>query len=321
MFFFQMIIVDAGSRYGLHPTLNSLLRIASIHLFEADKTEAKRLEKKYKSFKNIHIFEYGLGESESELTLNIKEHPALSTTKNVNDELFDSSERKQQQISVASEVINIKRLDSILTESPDYFKLDIEGMELDALIGAGDLIHSTTGIRCEVQLQAVHQGCSTFSEIDRWLQDKNFELISLDNLLAGRLRNSFSSSLEDGKLLSCDAVWINKNYQNQDISLNQLLMSSIWFFCNGMGSEAITLLLKYMSNNGREFNDKAKEDKNFGQLAKILNLMLLEHCLKSSLLNQEMGSKLNALYSYLFEKEIPPQHLIRYEIELISSNC
>lgn len=314
----QMIIVDAGSRYGLHPTLNSLLSLSTTYLFEPDKNEAERLKAKYSDVKTINIYDCGLGACESQLVLNIKEHPALSTTRDVNKELFDLSQRKQQQVSVAKELIAIRRLDSILTKCPDFFKLDIEGMELDALKGAGELIHGTTGIRCEVQLQAVHQGCSTFSEIDRWLDDKNFELISLDNLLAGRLTNQFSSNFEDGKLLSCDAIWINKNYKNPNISIRQLLISCIWLFCNGIGSESISLLNNYIDINGsKTFEENLSLHDEEKLMARMVQIMFLEHLLKSSLTNKNMHKETSGLYKSLFNDELPPQHLIRYKIESI----
>ena len=53
-------IVDAGARYGIHPNFEELREIADFHLFEVDKDECLRLKKKYKSRKNIKVYNQGL---------------------------------------------------------------------------------------------------------------------------------------------------------------------------------------------------------------------------------------------------------------------
>ena len=314
-----MIIIDAGSRYGLHPTFDSLSNFAEIYLFEPDAEEATRLKSKYAKYKNFKVKGYGLGSSSKEMTLNIKGHPALSTTCELNASLFDQSNRKYQQQSIARQSIEIKRLDQVVDGQPDFYKLDIEGMELEALIGAGDLIHGMAGIRCEVQLQQVHKGCSTFSEIDQWLNKLDFELISIDNLSAGRLKNRFASAENDGKLLSCDAVWMHKSNTSNRISFKKKIIFVLWQFINGLGSEALEGLYKLTTTQSvSEAVLGNRQDKEVCNLLLSTKKHILGQVLSLAATNANVTSDINQIYKKLFQTTLPETHLIRYEIESIA---
>ncbi len=41
------VVIDAGARYGLHPTWSDLRGLVEFHLFEMDDVESGRLEQRY----------------------------------------------------------------------------------------------------------------------------------------------------------------------------------------------------------------------------------------------------------------------------------
>ena len=154
--------------------------------------------------------------SAQNLTPKYIEHAALSTFLPVPANKFKGTAREAQYRELSKSEVALVRLDSVCKMTPRFIKLDIEGMELDALIGLGGLISDVAGIRCECQLRQVFDDnkAALFFEVDSWLNNKGFDLISIDDTAIGRRTNLFSVDNNDGVLTSIDAVWINKKQLN-----------------------------------------------------------------------------------------------------------
>lgn len=58
----------------------------------------------------------------------------------------------------------------------DFLWLDLQGMELAALKGCGDLLSTVSAIHCEVQNFALYEGSPIYPEIRRWLQSRGFKI-------------------------------------------------------------------------------------------------------------------------------------------------
>ena len=131
-----MIGIDGGARYGVHRSLDILRYFGEVHLFEPDIDEYNRLVQKYISSPNIIVSAHGLSARNSRSKLNIVEHAALSTFLPVPANKFKGAREAQCRELSKSEVALV-RLDSVWQMTPRFIKLDIEGMELDALIAGG----------------------------------------------------------------------------------------------------------------------------------------------------------------------------------------
>jgi len=76
--------------------------------------------------------------------------------------------------------INVKteRLDRCVSgKNFDFINLDIQGAELQALIGLGDLITQVKWIYLEINKKQVYENCSTASELDTFLGKNGFRRI------------------------------------------------------------------------------------------------------------------------------------------------
>lgn len=56
----------------------------------------------------------------------------------------------------------------------DFLWLDLQGMELAALKGCGDLLSTVSAIHCEVQTLELYEAAPLYPELCRWLQLKGF---------------------------------------------------------------------------------------------------------------------------------------------------
>ena len=131
--FFQLtdkeIVVDGGAYIG--DTLDEYLRIhqkfLQYHAFEPSIHNFLELSK-YKNSNDLYIYNKGLGLSNK--TLLFHDGVESSTTSSFVSSSFNSNNLHEVQIV---------RLDDVLSKVT-FIKLDIEGAELDALIGSANLI-------------------------------------------------------------------------------------------------------------------------------------------------------------------------------------
>lgn len=77
------------------------------------------------------------------------------------------------------------RLDDLLTssEAPDFCNIDIQGAELAALRGFGELLEYVTVIYAEVNRKYLYEGCALVWEIDDFLQTFGFRRVTTRWLL------------------------------------------------------------------------------------------------------------------------------------------
>jgi hypothetical protein len=61
----ECVVIDAGARYGLHPTRPSLERIAEFDLFEMDQVAADRLSGVYSDRSNVRAYATALYEADA----------------------------------------------------------------------------------------------------------------------------------------------------------------------------------------------------------------------------------------------------------------
>src|ERR1700744_4816533 len=131
----KCVVVDAGARYGLHPTWQPLERVAEFHLFEMDEGEASRLSRKYSGHSNNKIYPTALYERDTELTFNVSEHHALNSVFDANSTLLKANEYMVQEFAhTAERTVQARSLDSIFgNEEVHFLKLDVEGAEHSVL--------------------------------------------------------------------------------------------------------------------------------------------------------------------------------------------
>ncbi len=104
-----------------------------------------------------------------------------------------------------SEVINVfsKRMDTLLLENNinindyDFLNIDIQGAELLALKGFGNLLNNIKYIYTEVNTNSLYKDCALIDEIDNYLSDFGFERVEIS-----------MTEFEWG-----DALYINNNKQ------------------------------------------------------------------------------------------------------------
>lgn len=193
------VIVDGGANRG--NIINIFLRQyaePTIYAFEPIPAFAQALQEKYADKEKVHIFQKALGSEPSTVAFNILNAQNSSS-------IFSPGEWNHKyhgdRMAVA-EVANVElvRLDQALpVDAVDILKLDLQGYELQALKGAGQLLERVKVIVTEVEFVPLYENQPLFGDIDVFLRQAGFRLLNLYDLYTH----------PDGQLTSGDAVYLN----------------------------------------------------------------------------------------------------------------
>lgn len=201
------MIVDGGANQGkVIDIFLSLYKNPKIIAFEPIPSLATYLQNRYQTLQCFEIVPCALGDANRLVEFNV--------TRN----LVSSSRLKPAEIKKKYHGLNVKvedviqvdmnRLDKHLphVESIDVLKLDIQGGELDALVGCGQLLGRIKLIYVEVEFVSLYEGQPLFSDIDTFLREHGFKLYNLYDLWTHA----------DGQLTSGDAIYLNSKYFRND---------------------------------------------------------------------------------------------------------
>jgi FkbM family methyltransferase len=262
----KCVVVDAGARYGLHPSWLELRGIAEFHLFEMDVEEAQRLAQKYKNDKLIIVHATALFSSDTKLSFHVSEHRALNSVFQANEKLLRSNDYMLRDFVIKDkDATSARALDSLFAGREVHFlKLDVEGAEYELLKGARSQLHTNVlGVRSEVLFAPVYQGAPLFGELHRMMLDNGFELLNLDYSGAGNKGGRFTLPGRYGKLLSTDAVWVVGNDRlfaaNGDQLMEDVVRLALFEMLNGATDLAIDTLLRAVTEEGVSF-DSCRDD-------------------------------------------------------------
>ena len=124
------VYVDAGV-HTVHTIVDFIFytkgKYKKIHAFEPDSLSFARLCKELKNLKNVALYDCGIGSSNQEVLFKSQGIGGSKVIKNANH-------------TSGTTKINIVSLDTFLEDAPTFIKMDIEGLEYDALLGASEII-------------------------------------------------------------------------------------------------------------------------------------------------------------------------------------
>ena len=311
------VVIDAGARYGLHPSWAELQGLADFHLFEMDIDEAHRLERKYLSDSRVKVYPIALYGSDMVLTYHVNQHQGLNSIFQQNHALLQKNEYKLREFEGIGERKTAARsIDSIFRGQDVHFiKLDVEGAEYEILKGASKVLNSgVLGIRSEVMFAPLYQGAPLFGDIHRLLISHGFELLNFDYKGAGIKAGRFALPNQYGKLLSSDAVWVIGNDRLFDARgeklLHDVIRFSMFLMNNGATDLAVDTLHCAVTREGITF-ESIKDDALFLALHKKM-LLLFKALLAFPMLQEH---DITGTYHAIFGREFPVMNSFYESIE------
>ena len=162
-------VIDAGARYGIHPSWRGFRAPLSYFAFEPDKTEADRL-RALNDNAQVEIIDNALGCARGIRELHILRHRGQSSMLEPDPESFWFKNYRKGEGEVVDRVlVDCETIDKFACEKDigiDFLKLDTEGTEFEILQGAtGQLERNILGIRSEVNFQREYKNQPLFGDI------------------------------------------------------------------------------------------------------------------------------------------------------------
>jgi len=204
------VIIDGGANRGnMTDQFLNLFKSPIIHAFEPNPQLVNFLKDKYQSSDHMTIHAQALGAENAQITFRINQSDGTSS-------IYEETEESHQfygDVMVLKDEITVPlvRLDAVLDQEIDLIKLDLQGYELEALKGCGDLLQKTKIVLTEVEFVPIYKGQPLFADIDIFMRNADFRLFNLYYL----------SSVQGGQLAFADAVYLNTRYfaSNETVNL------------------------------------------------------------------------------------------------------
>ncbi|MBI2789647.1 MAG: FkbM family methyltransferase [Elusimicrobia bacterium] len=276
-------VLDAGGRYGLHPSWKPFTGELEYYLFEPDPLESARLQKKYdRRSAEVKVIGQAVAEKDGKLTINFFKNRAMSSAlvRNPVSSLFKGERLREVDIVESIETTAVS-IDSFCGKNGlalDFLKLDTEGSEFQILQGAKkQLQDNILGVRCEVSFDHIFEGMPLFSTVHDFMLSQDFYLLNIDYEGRGDYQNDFVKT--DGRygiLTASDAVWLKRTSSlfdrpsrfSGDVE-SRVMKYAAFCINNNAGDVAIDILLKARRDHGLSFD--ALQD---SRLFKFLDLSI-----------------------------------------------
>ena len=195
------VIIDGGAHKGSTvEAFRAIAPLAKFHCFEPDTFLVAELLAKFTGDRNVHVVASALGEKSGTALFNINAsrptNSLLPAAKGLQSDLQGLC-KTVDQVEVA--VISIDdyraqhRLDRI-----DIIKLDLQGYDYHALIGARKALQGARVVLVEVLFTEIYRGCHLFPDIIHLMGEYGFRLFTLAGIHYG----------SHDELLWADAIFI-----------------------------------------------------------------------------------------------------------------
>jgi FkbM family methyltransferase len=183
-----LTVVDAGAANGLIPHWQTIDGFANVYGFEPHPDACKKLQEKYDQSDYAQLYKVipkGLSRNGGPATLYVLNQPTGSSLLPVDMQSPDVHPDDSyifpiKEISITTESLQAALKDEQV-QQVDMIKLDIQGAELDVMMGMGDdYLHNLVCAEMEVGFKSIYKGAPRPHEVEATLDKYDFELFDLN---------------------------------------------------------------------------------------------------------------------------------------------
>jgi FkbM family methyltransferase len=208
-------VMDAGGRYGIHPSWRGYEAPIDYRMFEPEPVEAARLTRKYEGHPDVAVMPFALG-AVPDTTIDLfitAHHGYIGATPPNPASLWFGEVRPEEGTVQGSITVPATTLDAYIDANggrADFLKIDVESHELRVLEGAGRALDRALGVRVELQFDDSFVGQTASSIFHHMIDERDFRLMRFDYDGKGQALSYLTVDGNYGTLCGCDALFVRK---------------------------------------------------------------------------------------------------------------
>ena len=263
---FSIVLYDLGAAGGIDPTYQPLQELAHFQAigFDPDKEDISKIKGNTKTT----FYPCGIAGTNGTRDFYITNSPGCSSiyppcNKNLIE--FPVSDIFEVERKTKIEVLTLASfIEKFTPPSPDFFKADVQGAELEVLKSEGAWLENVVGLSFETHLRELYIGQGLFHEIHIFLSSQGFRLISQE----GR------SPHFSGETLEMDVAYI-RGIEQLDTD-EKLVKAIIFCVCHENPTYAAHLVRRSCLSNAKKkiFLKYLRKDYGFAEEPQTLMMML-----------------------------------------------
>lgn len=170
-------LIDIGAAGEIQPRWRKIEPIINYVGFEPDARSRELLLSKKTACASYNIFPTVVSNSGGKTILNLCRKPQVSSIYSPNKKLIDLFPDPTRFDVLSTVSLETSTLDNLNIEKADFIKIDIQGGELNALIGGEGLLKKTLGLELEVEFIELYESQPLFGEVCAYLSKNGFDFI------------------------------------------------------------------------------------------------------------------------------------------------
>lgn len=222
----RLRLIDVGARGGLDQRWERFEPVLELTAFEPDPAECERLNEVAASLPYpARFLPHALWREASDaVPFHVCNWPVASSFYRPNEEFLRSFPEARALLGVKEvRTISTVTLDQVRRQESldvDCLKIDVEGAELDVIVGGDRAIGESLVLEVEVELNPIFRGQPLFADVDRHLRERGWAVLGLRrNSWRRGDRFGRGASGDGGQIVSADALYWNREAVEGELSL------------------------------------------------------------------------------------------------------
>lgn len=262
-------VIDAGARYGMHPSWWDFKGPMRYVAFEPDQEEADLLAKNNQR-PDYEVHAVALSDAVEERDLYLTKHRGICSFLKPDYTGFWFRDFNPEAGVIESVIrVNTTTIDLFAKErdlAVDFLKVDTEGTEFYVIKGADEQLREhALGVRTGVYFNPCYKGQPLFGDIQDFLMERGFFLLNIDYHGYGFPRNNLFRKPDPmmpenhryGVLISSDGVWLKhldlvvERFQADKRALALAMLKYAWFcLLNNAPDMAVEVVERHVTEHG-----------------------------------------------------------------------
>jgi FkbM family methyltransferase len=172
-------IIDVGANVGQFAVASSYIYPKStVYSFEPNPPCASQLQKNVDGLSNVKVYQLALGDASGEIEFHVNSHSHSSSILPLASSHLDAFPDARESTIIRVEVSTLDKVfEGVEMQHPVLLKLDVQGYELQVLLGGQELLAHVDYVLLEASFKPMYQGEPVFVDIEKKMREFGFEFL------------------------------------------------------------------------------------------------------------------------------------------------